>query len=334
MTDLQEWLEAANPIMETDEDPASVPPFESIWRAVQESEPVRPRRRSAWIVVSASPWRRVALGGVVVATVAAVAFAAVNLLPASGTPGAVSDAAAKQIIARAAAVLSGTGSGILHIAETLTVNPNESGQPINTSTVESWDSETAPLAYWSTAVGNDGAFGKTVIANDTIEHYDSSSNTIQELRNAPPIDESWQQFADEHTYFGPVVSLLGQQDPGAVRRLVFAGSQAPATFPAEFSHLVEELLSAPGVTVNSAASVNGAPAITITNNNVGYTLYVQPGTYTPLEITYTAAGRDPTTLTITFTAWETLPPGSVPIPDLTQLYPKASVVPMSTNGAP
>ena len=138
MTDLQEWLEAANPIMETDEDPASVPPFESIWRAVQESEPVRPRRRSAWIVVSASPWRRVALGGVVVATVAAVAFAAVNLLPASGTPGAVSDAAAKQIIARAAAVLSGTGSGILHIAETLTVNPNESGQPINTSTVESW----------------------------------------------------------------------------------------------------------------------------------------------------------------------------------------------------
>jgi hypothetical protein len=162
----------------------------------------------------------------------------------------------------------------------------------------------------------------TTLSDDTVEHYESASNTLIEWHNAPPLLES-EQFESDPAYRA-AFSLAHSQDlPTAIKS---AGAQSSSQPPETFSDLIVALLNAPGVTVNPTASVNGKSAISITGSNGNVTLYVQPQTYTPLQFVVTnGSGAAQQTITTTFSTYETLPSGSVSMPNLAQIYPSARV---------
>jgi hypothetical protein len=259
--------------------------------------------------------RRLAFGGTAAATAAAAAFVAVNVLPASPTPGAVGDAWAKRVIAHAAAAVSGNGSGILHVVETVTVAGGGSdGPPSQTFAVQTWDSQTAPHEFWETVQQGPGV-NMTTISGDATEEYNSVSSTVTEMQGSQPTQFAQQVF----------------DDPEYQAASALAHTSSPT--PAAFSDLIAQALKASGVSVNQDANVGGEPAISIagsiTNedgNDVSYTLYVQPQTYTPLElVTTSGSGTGQSTITTKFSTYETLPAGSVSMPNLVQLYPSAQV---------
>jgi hypothetical protein len=277
--------------------------------------------RTAWL--QGTTRRRTSIAGGVAATAAVAAFVVINVLPASRTPGAVSDAFAKQVIAHTAAAVAGTGTGVLHVVETVTNDEIGAAGPTSSmSTVQSWEEQTAPYAYWVTdQYGSDAI--TTTLSDDTVEHYESASNTLIEWRNTPPLLE-FEQFETDPAYRA-AFSLAHSQDLAAAIKL--AGAKSSSSQPPEtFSDLIVALLNAPGVTVNPNASVNGESAISITGSNGAVTLYVQPGTYTPLQFVVTrGSGRAQQTITATFSTYETLPTGSVSMPNLAQLHPSAKV---------
>jgi hypothetical protein len=263
-----------------------------------------------------------------VAAAGAVAFAAVNLLPASQTPGAVGAAWAKRVIAHAAVAAAGSGSGILHIVATTT-----SGN--YTGTYQSWDSKTSSDTFWSTdAAGADNTTGPNTgmltLSGDTLESYDAASNTLREVQRIPP-SRAMALEAEGNPAYAAVLELT--EYPGAATTTSAAPSQTPETF----SDLIAALLKDSGVTADTGASVNGQSAIRISDQagaRLLYSLYVAPQTYTPLRLvaSSTTNGNE-STITTTFDAYETLPAGSVSMPNLAELYPNAKVVSSILNDA-
>jgi hypothetical protein len=277
------------------------------------------------------PRRVVARAGIGVTAAGAIAFAAVNLLPGSPTPGAVSDAWAKRVIAHAAAAAAGSGTGILHIVETTT-------SPDYTGTFQSWDSQTTPDLFWETdQEGSDNTNGPDTsirtISGDTLETYDAASNTLREVQQVP-LARIAALEADGNPAYRDAFAITEEENvyPAAPRTTVPAGGSSSFQAPT-FSDLIVALLKAPGVSVNPNASVNGEPAISITNKpgpSTLYTLYVQPQTYIPLQLIEAGPTNGnntaPFTIKTTFNTYETLAAGTVSMPNLTQLYPNAKII--------
>jgi hypothetical protein len=292
--------------------------------------------KKAW-PQSAMP-RRIAFGGGVAATVAIAAFVVVNVLPGSQTPGSVSDAWAKRVIAHTVAAVAGPGSGILHIVETTTgtiKNTDSRHRFSYTDTYQSWDSQTTSDEFWSTNQdGSDNTTGPDTsaltLSGHTLETYDAASNTLHEVQHVPPARVVGLQ-EDGNAGYGAAVVLTREANvyPGATRTTVLAGGSSSSQVPT-FSDLIVALLKAPGVTVDPNASVNGEPAISITARPEGnglFTFYVKPQTYTPLQLVITETSNgSASTNTTTFNTYETLPAGSVTMPNLAQLHPNATTI--------
>lgn len=273
--------------------------------------------------------RVVVRAGIGVTAAGAIAFAAVNLFPASGTPGGVSDAWAKRVIAEAAVAVAGPSSGIQHIVETTT-------SPDYTGTFQSWDAQTTPDLFWETdQEGSDNTNGSNTsirtVSGDTLETYDAASNTLLEVRQVPRARIAALE-AEGNPAYRDALAITEEENVYPAAPRTTAGDSSSVQVPT-FSDLIVALLKAPGVSVNPSASVNGEPAISITGKpgpGTLYTLYVQPQTYTPLQLIETGPTNGnntaPFTIKTTFNTYETLPAGTVSMPNLTQLYPKAKVV--------
>jgi len=278
---------------------------------------------------------RVALGGALAVTAAGGAFLAVNLLPAATTPGAVSNAWAKRVIEHAAAAVAGTGDGILHVVRTETVdftitgaNNGTDGPASETSTIESWQQQTAPYDYWSDTQSG-SVTGTTTVAAGDVESYNSlTPNTILESHLSSELASIFPLVSDPA--YRAALALQQTQSSGSApsNKLLFLNvtpsqGQAPATF----SDLIASLLKLPGLTVNQNASVNGQNAISISSRSGDEVLYVQPGSYTPLKFMATSgSGSSQVSITTTFSTYQTLVAGAVSMPDLVQLHPSAKVV--------
>jgi hypothetical protein len=290
--------------------PTPPPPQHPSWR-------LRPRR----VITGASALAMIVAGFV---------FAAVNLLPASTTPGAVGSAWAKRALANAISAAGGNRTGILHVVETV------SGFDPKPLTGQVWQTETAQYQFW-VITDFDTHTLTTTIADGKIEEYFPGSNllpggTIEEVNesaHAPLFGPTW-WFVDPE--YQAAVALTHER--GALP--VYEPPTAPGTrAPQTFGDLIVGLLRTQGVRV-ARTRLNGEPAIKFSRTvdvksetTTQYTLYVKPKTYRPLElIAIEASGNSsPPRTTITrFSQYETLPAGSVKMPNLTKLYPHAHVV--------
>ena len=317
LVDIDELMRSMNPLTaeqsSTDVDLA----LQRLLSQLPEAPQPRPRRIRATRV-------RVVLGGTVAAT---AAFAAVNLLPASTTPGAVGNASAKQVIAHAAAAATGPGDGILDVASTVTI---DGGATNETYTTESWTQQTAPYDYWANTQSSSFT-GTTTVAGGDVDEYNSQTNTITESHLTVQQAQAFPLLSDP-AYRAALTLEQTQNTSSAADPLTLTVPPSQGQAPATFSDVLTSLLKLPGLVVNQNASVNGQNAISISSPNGDEVLYVQTGTYTPLKfvVTYLSGltyGSDntPITVTTTFSSYQTLPAGSVSMPDVTQLHPNATV---------
>lgn len=270
---------------------------------------------------------RLAFGGGLAVLAAGIAFGVVNALPTADGPAVVGTASAKQIIARTAAAMTGSGNGIVHVDVVVTSDdPFSPGKPTET---ESWSEQDAPHSFWDVYHSWDGTVSYGTDTNDVDSIYYPSTNTI---RVAP----------DSH---------VGEDDLDPTLSAVQAVEQANTPdIPAgeTISQAVQNLLNTPGLTIDENATVNGTPAIAISsgppNTNLGpdpvkATLYLSPQTYTPIEETqsYTAHGPNnqtaPVTTVTTFRTYEILADGSVQAPNLQEQHPNATVVTVTPSNS-
>ncbi len=270
---------------------------------------------------------RLALGGTVAATAAGAAFAAVNLLPASTTAGVIGNASAKQVIAHAAAATTGPSDGILHVARTVTI---DGGATNETYTTESWMQQTAPYDYWANTQSSSFT-GTTTVAGGDVDEYNSQTNTITESHLTVQQARVFPLLSDP-AYRAALTLQQTQNTSSAADPLTLTVPPSQGQAPETFSDLLTSLLTLPGLAVNPNASVNGQNAISISSQSGDEVLYVQAGTYTPLQfvLTYRSGltyGSDntPISVTTTFNSYQTLPAGSVSMPDVAQLHPNATV---------
>ena len=270
---------------------------------------------------------RLALGGTVAATAAGAAFAAVNLLPASTTAGVIGNASAKQVIAHAAAATTGPSDGILHVARTVTI---DGGATNETYTTESWMQQTAPYDYWANTQSSSFTVTTTVAGGD-VDEYNSQTNTITESHLTVQQARVFPLLSDP-AYRAALTLQQTQNTSSAADPLTLTVPPSQGQAPETFSDLLTSLLTLPGLAVNPNASVNGQNAISISSQSGDEVLYVQAGTYTPLQfvLTYRSGltyGSDntPISVTTTFNSYQTLPAGSVSMPDVAQLHPNATV---------
>ena len=317
LVDIDELMRSMNPLTaeqsSTDVDLA----LQRLLSQLPEAPQPRPRRIRATRV-------RVVLGGTVAAT---AAFAAVNLLPASTTPGAVGNASAKQVIAHAAAAATGPSDGILDVASTVTI---DGGATNETYTTESWTQQTAPYDYWANTQSSSFT-GTTTVAGGDVDEYNSQTNTITESHLTVQQAQAFPLLSDP-AYRAALTLEQTQNTSSAADPLTLTVPPSQGQAPATFSDVLTSLLKLPGLVVNQNASVNGQNAISISSQSGDEVLYVQASTYTPLKfvVTYLSGltyGSDntPITVTTTFSSYQTLPAGSVSMPDVTQLHPNATV---------
>jgi hypothetical protein len=298
---------------------------QDLFLSIVESD--RPRRRSRrrrprGVILSAS-----ALASII----AAVVFAVLNLLPAASTPGAVGNAWAKRVIAHAITAAAGNRTGILHAVETV------SGFDSGALTGQVWQTQAAPYQFWVVARLGSRTFITTIAGSRIEEYYCCSTyipdGTIQEVnendKHAPLAGPTW-SFVDPE--YQAAVALTHERgalpvyEPPTASRI-----KAPETF----GDLIVRLLRTPGVKV-ALTHLNGRPAIRFSRTvhvksetTTHYTLYVEPTTYRPVELVAVEASGNsspPRTTITTFSKYQTLPTGSVKIPDLPKLYPRAHIV--------
>lgn len=305
--------------------PVSNPPSDAeidaaLQRLIARVPTAEASRRTRWPQIATR--QRIAISGATAVSAAVAAFVVVNLLPASPTPGAVGNAFAKRVIARASAAVAGNGTGILHVAETVTIDETSAnGANRTTFTIQSWEDQTAPYAYWVTHQYSSDT-STTTLSDDTVESYSSANNRLFEWHNAPPL-LAFEQFESDPAYRA---AFTLAHDQGLIAAVKTAGAQSSSQPPETFSDLIVALLKAPGVTVNPSARVNGQSALSITGGNGRVTLYVQPQTYTPLQFVITSGnGSAQQTITTTFNTYQMLPAGSVSMPNLAALYPDAQI---------
>jgi hypothetical protein len=262
---------------------------------------------------------RPVFAGAVVAAAIVIAFAATNLISTSGSPGGVSVAWAKQVITRVAAVLAGSGNGILHIDETIveTSTGRRAGSRVRSFEFNSWQQQTPPYAYWQN--GYNGADHSTTVITNRIERYDTTGNTLYEGRKLSPSAISLHEQIANPAWLA--VSYMAQR--------VRVPSNATS-----YGVLLAQLLKAPGVAVNPHVRLNGKTVIGIVSGvtrgisltragDISGTLYVQPKTYRPLEY---VIRRGNGIVTQRFSTYQTLPLDSVPVPNLQKLHPDARII--------
>jgi hypothetical protein len=304
-TDLDDAIRAANPLTGQRPDAEIDAALARLLRTmpVSADEP----RTPSWTPATAR--LALALGVLVIALV--VAFAATNLLPPSGTPGGVSEAWAARVLARTYAALAGSGDGILHIDETVTVTATGPHSRRLSYQTESWQQQTSPYDYWSK--GSDGSYW--TIVNRQLEHYEAPYNTLYETPQLSPLEVSQDRWLDNPAW-QVEARLLGH-----------------ASTSASYADLIARLFKTQGATVDPDASVNGQAAISITSvatSGATQKLYVRPVTYEPVEEVISGRdGSEKSTIITKFSAYQTLPAGSVSPPNLQQLHPNARV----TTGA-
>jgi hypothetical protein len=227
------------------------------------------------------------------------------------------------MIRRVANVMNGSGTGILYVVE------NDSagvvGGPQMTNSDESWTQLDGQHASWDqmtweTGSPVNGSTNETVVAGHWTEQYSAQTNTITKVYStgqAPGGPASWLIFAVTGEMAGAPDAKLPEADPGQ---------------PRNFGAQVTALLHNPKVTVDWHARFDGQPAISLYSAAAQNTLYVEPGTYRPLGVVMIspADGHNGPTgrryqQVIAITTWQTLPDGSVPIPNLAQLHPTARI---------
>ena len=176
--DCDEIMRVANPLTEPASRERTEAAFERVLSQLQPADQAAvPRRRTG-------PPRRVrfAMAAGAVAITTGATFVVINLLPATHVPAGISNAWAQHVIARAAAAVSGSGDGILHIDQTVTIDHTGGSNPgTQTFQTETWEQQTAPHSCWET--GQSGSQTETTTVIDgLLEHYDSSTNTVAELK--------------------------------------------------------------------------------------------------------------------------------------------------------
>lgn len=258
--------------------------------------------------------RRVKLVGGLTAAAGAAAFGLVNVLPLSGTSAGVGEAWAKRVIARVVAVAV-PSTGILHVdaisSGTISTG-NDAGQPIGPTSLEvnSWDEQDPPHSFWATVSTNNSIDSYTTVVDGQVTRYDPVNDTLSSGPEGtlPPsaVDPA----------LAAVHAVAGATDPSDAA--TYDTSDSTASVPS----MIEKLVDAPGVKVNSGASVDGSPAIAIISADGKTTLYVAPRTYQPIELV--DGSVNPTvTETTRFKTYEVLPDGSVPVPNLRPEHPNA-----------
>jgi hypothetical protein len=238
--------------------------------------------------------------------------------PPAASPAHLSTAA---MIRHVAEVISGSGTGILHVVE------NDSsglvGGPQMTNSDESWTELDGQHAYWDlttpeTGSPVNGSTDETVVAGHWVEQYSSQTNTITKVF-FKVVPRSTGDIA-----FGVTGALA--DSPGT--KLPEADASQPWNFGAQVTTLLHDLQ----VIVNRNARFEGKPAISLYSVAAQNTLYVQPGTYRPVAVVMISPANGhngpkghPYQQVIVFSTWQTLPDGSVPVPNLAQLHPTARV---------
>ena len=258
--------------------------------------------------------RRYALAGGVLAAAAAAGVAAIAVLPGSSTTPGVDTAYAKDVIARAASVAGGSHSGVLHID--MLVRQTSANHSANARyRVESWTQLGPPHGSWETIRSGSDVTTTTVIG-DHVTTYDSATNTLSGATKQ----------------IGGGVARAALFDPAyhAVLTVLYPRLAGTGThLPRSFSQLIARLIRSPHVTVQRDAHLGGRPAIRITALHGRAVIYVQRGTYRPLElVTMGDPGASPQSIVrmvMRFDAYRTLPRGSVSPPNLERLHPTAKL---------
>lgn len=278
---------------------------------------VRRRAHMPWYARPLGVRQGRALAVVLVAAV--VAAGAVVVIAVSGnTRQAGVRLTTQQVIARTAAFVTGSGSGILHVDST-TTSSTKNGRHHASVTFDRWSEEKPPYDYRVSSTDvQETKVGNTLIA------YRSDFNQISvgNLRTGPvPI-----QMQD------PLTTAIAGVD--AVHG-VGTFSPKDVTSPASFARALARIITEPGVTVTETV-FRGTRVTGITSANKRTTLYVHPGTYRPqaliTKIPVCSEATPPRcrtafTETTVFHSYETLPRTSLKMPNLVLSYPHATVAP-------
>jgi hypothetical protein len=252
------------------------------------------------------------------AAVTACGLALVVLLTGN-RPGAISPE--RRVVALTAAYVTGSGRGVLHLEATTSSTLNgKSGSFV----VDNWSDEGPPYDYW---VGSGTKSGKlsieTTVVGNTITTYQADWNQISigNSRTGPVPGVAVDPL------FSSIVMLVS---PGHGIRLPVPTRSHTVDSPKIFKEMLAALAKEPGVTVNDNATLNGMPAIRFRSARRGSDLYVEPGTDRPLEFTLKGTvshkGKSWTrSITTRFTTYESLPSGSLHMPNLITEYPHALV---------
>lgn len=250
----------------------------------------------------------------VLASAAALAVAAIVVVAvmAGGTAG-VGVASAQQVIARTAAAVTRSANGILHVDAATTYAQGHLSYQI-----DRWSEQTHPFRYWATIKTAQQTQAETRVGNK-VTYWQSKGNriSIAPLASAGQIPD-------------PLLTVIQALDaPGAFRSAPVAlfnrnGLSISIGSIKTFSKILTEMSKAPGVTVHRHTSFHGVPAISITAANHLSTLYVKPGTYTPLGFVITGPSADDAETTM-FKTYTTVPLGSAHMPNLIKEHPHARV---------
>ena len=222
----------------------------------------------------------------------------------SGSPSGVSEAWARQLIARVAAANTPPRDGILHIVDRDTVNVTGPHARHRSGTSESWQQETPPYDFWASSP-NERPY-MAVVNGKSYQH------------------QTWGELWEQKLTPREVRVSDNQFDPAWEDLLNLLGS-GPAY--ESYGQLVSQVIKTDQVSVNPHANLDGHPAISITHKRAGTTstFYVSRHTYRPL--TFIREGNNGSGYfrqTDTFTTYEILPDGSVTPPNMPKLYPHST----------
>jgi hypothetical protein len=345
--DLYEILRAADPLSEEPERPAAV--TEASLHHLLAAGPAsvaRPRRRSRPRRAAASWW---AMRLAPLAGAAAIAVAVISALPAGG-PVAVPAAAAKMVLAKAAAAVAGSDGAILH-ADISATQTWKNGHSDNW-TEQDWqqvstpyDARTIDIGIWPTTVEMAYVKGQMWL-------YDQTTNTVYTNDPSPAFTLTAGPRPDTYTLHAG----SGTSEPS---RTVTASQAAalrngtdiwastgqgglevvprPTAGPQELSSFRStaiSLLHTPGAKVTRNLTVDGQDALQVASADGTITYDLNPISYAPIQMTNTIGpdtdlgdpGND-STVTLTFTDWQYLT-GSAADPGLLSLsaqHPTATI---------
>lgn len=309
----------------------------------------RPRRRRLGVRRYLARWWMVR--SALLAVVATMAAAMLVALPSSG-PVSVPAAAAKTILARAAAAVIGSDGALLHadISATQTWKDGRSDY----WTEQDWQQISSPYDDRSIVTGVWPSTIEMAYMKGQLWLYDASNNTIYTGGSTSGSAFTLAPGPQRGTY------ILSTPSGGSGRSLTVTDSQVaalrdgqdvlaadtkgelvviprPTTGPrilSEFRSQALSLLHSPAATVKRNVTVDGQLALQVTSADGARTYDLNPTTYAPIQMTNTIGpGNDDgdsandSTVTLKFTDWQYLT-GTAANPDvlsLTARHPSATV---------